>query len=110
MHTALRKALPLDGFYVCYHDDADACECRKPKPGLLLTAAKEHGISLPASYMVGDRWRDVEAGQRALWIEYGYGERGPSAPPDFTVGSLPEAADWILQEGRKDRSKYEISL
>ena len=60
----MRKALPLDGFYVCYHDDADACECRKPKPGLLLTAAKEHGISLPASYMVGDRWRDVEAGQR----------------------------------------------
>jgi D-glycero-D-manno-heptose 1,7-bisphosphate phosphatase len=114
LHTALRKALPLDGFYVCYHDDADACECRKPKPGLLLTAAGEHGILLPASYMVGDRWRDVEAGQRAgcrsVWIEHGYAEPGPSAPPDFTVRSLREAAAWILQESGKDRTKYEVPL
>jgi D-glycero-D-manno-heptose 1,7-bisphosphate phosphatase len=114
MHAALRKVLPLDGFYVCYHDDADACECRKPKPGLLLTAAGEHGISLPASYMVGDRWRDVESGQRAgcrsVWIERGYAERGPSAPPDFTVRSLREAAAWILQEGRKDPARYEVPL
>src|ERR1039458_18263 len=65
MHAALRNVRPLDGFYVCYHDDADACECRKPKPGLLLTAAEEHGISLPVSYMIGDRWRDIEAGRRA---------------------------------------------
>lgn len=114
MHTALRKALPLEGFYVCYHDDADACECRKPKPGLLLTAAGEHGISLPASYVVGDRWRDVEAGQRAgcrnAWIERGYAERGPSAPPDFTAKSLREVTDWILQESREDRTKCEVSL
>jgi D-glycero-D-manno-heptose 1,7-bisphosphate phosphatase len=114
MHTALREALPLDGIYVCYHDDADACECRKPKPGLLLTAAGEHGISLPASYVVGDRWRDVEAGQRAgcrnAWIERGYAERGPSAPPDFTAKSLREATDWILQESREDRTKCEVSL
>jgi len=114
MHAALRNVRPLDGFYVCYHDDADACECRKPKPGLLLTAAEEHGISLPVSYMIGDRWRDIEAGRRAgcrtVWIEYGYAERGPSAPPDFTAHSLPEAAGWILQEGRKGRSKYEITL
>jgi D-glycero-D-manno-heptose 1,7-bisphosphate phosphatase len=114
MHRALRKVLPLDGFYVCYHDDADACECRKPKPGLLLTAAGEHGISLPASYMIGDRWRDVEAGQRAgcrtVWIDCGYAERGPSTPADATVRSLPEAAACILQESRKDRSKYEVAL
>jgi D-glycero-D-manno-heptose 1,7-bisphosphate phosphatase len=107
MHTALQAALPLDGFYVCYHDDADACECRKPKPGLLLTAAAEHGVWLPASYMVGDRWRDVEAGQhagcRTAWIDCGYVERGPSAPADATVRSLPEAVAWILQESREDR-------
>jgi len=112
MHAALRKALPLDGFYVCYHDDADACECRKPKPGLLLAAAAEHGISLPASYMIGDRWRDVEAGQRAgcrtVWIERGYAERGPSAPPDFAARSLGEAAAWILQKSRTDRNRYEV--
>ena len=112
MHAALRKALPLGGFYVCYHDDADACECRKPKPGLLLTAAAEHGISLPASYMVGDRWRDVEAGQRAgcrsVWIDRGYAERGPSAPPDFAARSLREAAAWILQKSREDRTEYGV--
>ena len=65
IHAALAEALPLDGFYVCYHDDSDRCECRKPKPGLLLAAAAEHGISLRASYLIGDRWRDIEAGQRA---------------------------------------------
>lgn len=114
MHSALSKTLPVDRFYVCYHDDTDACECRKPKPGLLLTAAAEHGISLPASYMIGDRWRDVEAGQRAgcrtVWIDCGYAESGPSAPADATVRSLAEAVTWILQESRKDRSNYEIPL
>lgn len=114
MHSALREVLPLDGFYVCYHDDMDACDCRKPKPGLLLTAAGEHGISMSASYMIGDRWRDVEAGQRAgcrtVWIDCGYAERGPSSPPDGTVRSLREAVTWVLQESRKDQIKYELSL
>jgi D-glycero-D-manno-heptose 1,7-bisphosphate phosphatase len=102
IHRALSDALPLDGFYVCYHDDGDACECRKPKPGLLLAAAEEHGISLRESYMIGDRWRDVEAGQRAgcrtVWLDFGYAERGPAAPADFTVRSITEAAAWILGE------------
>jgi transaldolase len=102
IHAALGEALPLDGFYVCYHDDRDRCECRKPKPGLLLAAAAEHGIALGASYMIGDRWRDVEAGQRAgcrtAWLDLGYAERGPAAPPDATVASLAEAAAWILRE------------
>lgn len=102
MHTRLSNVLPLDGIYVCFHDNQDECECRKPEPGLLLSAAAEHGISLTASYMVGDRWRDVEAGQRAgcrtVWIDYGYAERAPTLPPDATVKSLPEAAAWILQE------------
>jgi len=109
MHTALHKALPLDGFYVCYHDDADECECRKPKSGLLLAAAEEHGICLPSSYMIGDRWRDVEAGQRAgcrtVLIECGYAERGPSVPADATVRSLPEAVAWILHESKKGSSR-----
>jgi len=108
MHRSLLNALPLlDGFYVCYHDDADQCGCRKPKPGLLLTAAGEHGISLQDSYMVGDRWRDVEAGQRAgcraVWIECGYVERGPSVSADATVRTLAEAVAWILKQSRKDR-------
>lgn len=102
IHAALREALPLDGFYVCYHDDKDACPCRKPKPGLLFTAAAEHGISLSSSYMIGDRWRDIEAGQRAgcrtAWLDFGYAERGPATPADARVASLTDAVDWILQE------------
>ena len=102
IHLALRDALPLDGFYVCYHDDRDACECRKPKPGLLLTAAVEHGISLRESYLIGDRWRDIEAGQRAgcrtAWIDFGYAERGPAKPADARVASLSAAVAWVLRE------------
>ena len=108
IHAALSKALPVDGFYVCYHDDAVGCECRKPKAGLMVQAAAEHGIELGASFMIGDRWRDVEAGQRAgcrtVWIDYGYAERGPEKPADARVGSLGEAVAWILEgtsQGRK---------
>ena len=101
MHKKLAEELPLDGFYVCFHDDADECECRKPKPGLLSKAAEEHGVSLQDSYMIGDRWRDVEAGQRAgcrtVWIDCGYTERGPYDPPDAVVKSLQDAVAWILQ-------------
>jgi D-glycero-D-manno-heptose 1,7-bisphosphate phosphatase len=113
IHQTLGESLPLDGFYVCFHDDQDKCGCRKPKPGLLLAAAAEHGISLSGSYMIGDRWRDIEAGQRAgcrtIWIDLGYAERGPSLPADAVVKSLPEAAAWILHsEHRKELNEYEI--
>jgi len=101
IHGALGAALPLDGFYVCYHDDGDRCECRKPKPGMLLAAAAEHGISLAGSYLIGDRWRDIEAGQRAgcrtAWLDLGYAEPGPRTPADFRTASLDEAVAWILQ-------------
>jgi D-glycero-D-manno-heptose 1,7-bisphosphate phosphatase len=99
MHAALAAALPLDGFQVCDHDDRDECACRKPKPGMLEAAAAESSLSLPDSFMVGDRWRDVEAGRRAgcrtVFIDRDYAERRPERA-DAIVGSLPEAADWIL--------------
>lgn len=101
MHERLADELPMIAeFRVCPHDDKDNCDCRKPKPGMLLDAAREHGIDLAASFMVGDRWRDIEAGQRAgcrtIFVDYGYNERRPEAP-DAIVGSLSEAADWILE-------------
>jgi D-glycero-D-manno-heptose 1,7-bisphosphate phosphatase len=109
IHAALAEALPIDGFYACYHDDGDACECRKPKPGLLLAAAAEHGIALAGSYMIGDRWRDVEAGQRAgcrtVWLDFGYAERGPASPPGARVATLAEAVAWILQEAHTGFSR-----
>jgi len=96
---ALTVALPIDGFYVCYHD-GDDCDCRKPKPGLLLRASAEHAVSLPDSFMIGDRWRDIDAGYAArvktILIDRGYAERGPAHSPDAVVSSLAEAARWIL--------------
>ena len=101
MHAKLSRSLPIDHFFVCYHDDVDACECRKPLPGLLFQAEKAHQLRLKDSFLVGDRWRDVDAGHaagvRTIWIDYGYRERGPEHPPAARVKSLREAADWILK-------------
>ncbi len=101
INQRLRAELPLDDIRTCYHDSGDGCDCRKPLPGLLLGAARDHGIALERSFMVGDRWRDVEAGARAgcatVFIDYGYAERQP-AHPDHRVRSLPEAAQIILGE------------
>ena len=99
INAKLAESLPLDDFRMCYHDDADGCDCRKPRPGLLLTAARDHGVNLGASFMVGDRWRDIEAGRSAgcttLFIDYGYDEPQPEAC-DYRVKSLVEAAQIIL--------------
>jgi len=97
INAALASRLPIDEFRVCYHADRDACGCRKPKAGLLLQAPLS---DLAQSVMVGDRWRDIEAGRRArvaaaILIDRGY-EEGCAVEPDVRVGSLGEAADWIL--------------
>lgn len=101
LNSVLAAALPLDEFRVCYHDDAARCTCRKPAPGLLLAAAREHAIDLGNSYIIGDRWRDIEAGQRAgctsLFLDYNYQERRP-LPPYVVVRSFPQAVNWILEE------------
>ena len=101
IHARLRRELPLDAVYACCHD-GDGCDCRKPKPGLLLQAAAEMGIDLGRSFMVGDRWRDVDAGARAgcrtVFLDFGYRERGPTDPPSARVGSLGEGVAWILQQ------------
>jgi D-glycero-D-manno-heptose 1,7-bisphosphate phosphatase len=98
INDVLRDALPLDEIVVCPHDDVDRCNCRKPKPGMLVDAARRRGLDLSASFMVGDRWRDVEAGRRAgcrtILVDRGYDQ--PSAQPDVTVSDLGEAAAWIL--------------
>lgn len=106
MNAHIRRHLPLDAIEMCVHDDLDNCNCRKPKSGLLLNAAKRDGIDLAASFMVGDRWRDVEAGRgagcRTVLVGSGYGERF-LAQPDIKVASLSEAADWILQQSETGR-------
>ena len=106
INRRLSEMVPVDEFRVCPHDDADRCECRKPSAGLLLAAARERGLDLPHSVMVGDRWRDVEAGKRAgcwtVFVDHGYSERRPEAP-DLTVRSLGDAVPWILATAAKER-------
>jgi D-sedoheptulose 7-phosphate isomerase len=105
IHQSLLASLPLDDILVCVHTDQDKCDCRKPLPGMLLEAARQHHIDLSASFMVGDRWRDIEAGYNAgcktILIDYGYSERPPDRVPDLRVGSLREAADWIIRSTPK---------
>lgn len=101
MHARLRQWLPLDDIEVCYHIDEDRCDCRKPKPGMILRAARKWSIDLGRSYLIGDRWRDVSAGKnagcRTIFIDYGYDEAGPDRP-DYVVSSLSEAGAIILQQ------------
>jgi D-glycero-D-manno-heptose 1,7-bisphosphate phosphatase len=105
INSYLMSELPLDDFRVCYHDNADNCACRKPQPGNILNASKEHGIELSRSFMIGDRWSDVEAGRRAgcktIHIDSGYMERAPEAP-DFTARDFTQAVEFILQSGQQE--------
>ena len=106
LHTHMRCALPLDRVEVCPHPGTGAseCDCRKPKPGMLLSAARELSIDLKQSFMVGDRWRDIDCGHAAgcttILIDYNYAEELRQAP-DHRVKSLAEAADLILGLSRK---------
>jgi D-glycero-D-manno-heptose 1,7-bisphosphate phosphatase len=101
IHAHLCRALPVDRVEVCYHpgQGASDCDCRKPRPGMLVRAARELNIDLPASWMVGDRWRDIDcghaAGCRTVFIDYGYDEPLKQMP-DFRVKNLLEAAEAIL--------------
>ena len=101
-NAAIGARLPIDDFFVCWHDDPDGCSCRKPKPGLLLDAAARYPIVLPASFLIGDRWRDIDAGAaagcRTILIDRHYRERPPAHEPDFRANSLVAAADWILKQ------------
>ena len=103
IHARMRRALPLDLVKACYHAGekyGQPCSCRKPKPGMLLEAARTLGIDLANSYMVGDRWRDVDCGQRAgchtVFIDWNYDESLQRAP-DFRADSLWEATQLIIR-------------
>ena len=98
IHAFMLRDLALDEIRVCPHDDADDCPCRKPKPGLLLQPPV---YDIAGSYMVGDRWRDIEAGRAAgcratILVDYGYDEPLPHEPT-VRVPSLSAAVDWILE-------------
>ena len=100
INAFLLAELPIDDFKVCYHDSGDGCNCRKPLPGALYQAAQEHKIELKKSFMVGDRWRDIEAGESAgcktFFINYQYAEKKPDNP-NYISSSLLEVTKIILE-------------
>ena len=104
INQILQQKLGLDDVRVCPHINADACHCRKPKPGHLLDAATDFDIDLSSSIMVGDRWGDVGAGQNAgcktVFIDYGYREQRPNNP-DYICHDFLSAARWILKDDKK---------
>ena len=100
------KNTGIKNFYICPHDDVDKCSCRKPKPGLIEMAAKELEIDLSTSFLVGDRWRDIEAGQAmklpSFFIDYSYHESQPKLPFQ-RVSSLLEAVKFRLGVGNEPK-------
>jgi D-glycero-D-manno-heptose 1,7-bisphosphate phosphatase len=107
MHSQIRGSLNVDDIRVCYHIDDDGCLCRKPKPGMLLDAAADWALELDQCFMVGDRWRDVDAGRaagcRTILIRSDYAENQPESP-DAIADSLLEASSLILSGRIGDRN------
>lgn len=97
-HAKILTDLPIDKIYTCYHDDAYICECRKPKPGLLYQAREDFAIELGNSFMIGDRWRDIDCGNQAgcktVFIDYGYDE-GLKTKPTHTVKDVRDLLKYI---------------
>ena len=100
-HAAIMTELPIEKIFACFHDDSDQCNCRKPRPGLLFDAQKEYGLNLSTSWLVGDRWKDIDAGTAAgcntVFLEYGYDEKLRSKP-DYTISQLAELVPLIRGE------------
>jgi D-glycero-D-manno-heptose 1,7-bisphosphate phosphatase len=104
----------IDAFYYCpHHPDASvdryraACDCRKPKPGMLTRASRELGLDLSSSFVVGDKWSDVETGQaagaRTVLVRTGYGAGEEAAPApgvsaNIVADNLAAAVAWILRQ------------
>lgn len=102
IHQFLMRELPVDRVEVCFHPGhgLSDCDCRKPRTGMLVRAAKELRVDLAKSWMIGDRWRDIDcgaaAGCRTIFVDHGYAEP-LRQPPDHRVADLPEAAELILK-------------
>lgn len=112
MNRRLVDELEVDLVKVCPHAQDEGCRCRKPAPGMLLDAAAELGISLEKSYMIGDRWSDVDAGRAAgcytIKIERRWANERPSQP-DAVVGSFGAAVEHIVKREKALAEKRRAS-
>lgn len=111
MHGRIWREFLIDDLKVCYHIDQDSCECRKPRPGMLLQAAEEWALDLSRSFMIGDRWRDIAAGRAAgcktILVGDGYGEL-QAKTADAVVDSLHEASRLILSGDMQEANRRSI--
>ena len=102
MHSIIEEVLNPDIVLYCPHDDLDNCECRKPKPGMLIKAAEEIGVDLNASFVIGDTWKDIEAGKSVgcttILLNTSYNLEVKS---DYRVENLEEALRIIARQDRK---------
>lgn len=114
VHAAMKAKLAdegahVDGVYYCPHVSGDNCQCRKPKSGMLQQAARDLGVDLRGSFVVGDRHADVElahaVGAQSILVRTGYGEgeltwhaRNWPRQPEFVAADLAEAVEWILKD------------
>lgn len=101
MNEVIQREVGVDAILVCPHDDIDNCECRKPKPGMLLQAMERFDIDRERSFMVGDRWRDVVAGQAAgcRTVQVGSLDEGSNgAVASARRTDLADAVRWILSQ------------
>ena len=101
INQLIQSRMPVQELFVCYHDDFDECDCRKPKPGLIIQAAQKYDLDLSLSWMVGDRWKDIAAGQAAgtktIFIDYHYNEVYVGQLADFSVEAPACIAEIILE-------------
>ncbi len=104
MHKFIMETLLVDGIKFCPHDDKNNCNCRKPKPGLLLEAAKKWSIDLKKSYVIGDTWKDIGAGKAAgcktILIRREY-NKDFQKDYDFEVNNLEETVEIIKNSNKK---------
>ena len=101
INETIRRQIPLDDILVCFHDNHHRCECRKPKPGLILEAAGRFHVDLRSSYLIGDRWTDIEAGRHSgckTILVNAPASEALRSPPDFFARSFVSASKWILQQ------------
>ena len=100
MNNFLKKEIELNDIFVCYHDDNDNCNCRKPKPGLLLQARKKWNVDFKKSFIIGDRWKDIQAGEKVgcktIFLDYKYDDIKPKNP-SFVTDSLFNAV-YIIEK------------
>ncbi len=105
MHARLKESLPVDDIEVCYASQEEGSIRRKPEPGMILDAAEKWNIDLTTSFLIGDRWSDIEASRRAgcvsIYIDHGYWEPRPDRP-DYVAKSLAGSVEYILERETKN--------